>query len=80
VDWFASQQITAFNVVGHVTPYGGTPNPRQSPQGLAEIAELPEAGTITTRISTTAELDVVPGVLTALRRGELHGKAAIRLR
>jgi hypothetical protein len=49
-------------------------------QGLAEIAHLLEAGTITTRISTTAELDAVPGALTALRHGELHRKAAIRLR
>ena len=80
VDWFAGQQITAFNVVGHVTPCGGTPNPQQSPQGLTEIAHLLEAGAITTRISTTAGLDGVPGVLTALRHGELHGKAAIRLR
>jgi hypothetical protein len=43
-------------------------------------AHLLEAGTITARISTTAALDAVPGVLTALRHGELHGKAAIGLR
>jgi hypothetical protein len=76
----ASQQITAFNVAGHVIPYGGTPNPKQSPRCAAEIAHVLEAGTITTRIITTAGLDAVRGVLTALRRGKPHGKAAIRLR
>jgi NADPH:quinone reductase-like Zn-dependent oxidoreductase len=80
VDWFAERQITAHNIVGHATPFGGTPNPRQSPQGLAEIARLLAAGTITSRIRSAAELSEAPALLTALRNGALRGKAVIRMR
>jgi NADPH:quinone reductase-like Zn-dependent oxidoreductase len=79
VEWFAERQITAYNVVGHATPFGGTPNPKQSPQGLAEVAHMLAAGTITARIGSTAGLDAVPGVLEELRNGDLRGKAVIRL-
>jgi NADPH:quinone reductase-like Zn-dependent oxidoreductase len=79
VEWFAERQISACNVVGHMTPFGGTPNPRQSPQGLAEIARMLAAGTISARIRSTAELAAAPRLLEALRRGDLHGKAVIRM-
>jgi NADPH:quinone reductase-like Zn-dependent oxidoreductase len=79
VKWFAERQISACNVVGHSTPFGGTPNPRQSPQGLAEIARMLAAGTISARIRSTAELAAAPRLLEALRRGDLQGKAVIRM-
>jgi NADPH-dependent curcumin reductase CurA len=62
-----------------MTPLGGTPNPRQSPQGLAEIARMLAAGTINARICSTAELAAAPRLLEALRCGDLHGKAVIRM-
>jgi len=79
VGWFAERHITAFNIVGHTTPFGGTPNPKQSPQGLTEVAQMLAAGTITARIGSAVGLDAVPGVLEKLRDGDLHGKAVIRL-
>jgi NADPH:quinone reductase-like Zn-dependent oxidoreductase len=79
-DWFGERQITAHNIVGHATPFGGTPNPRQSPQGLAEIARMLAAGTITSRIRSTAELSEAPALLKKLRDGALRGKAVIRMR
>jgi NADPH:quinone reductase-like Zn-dependent oxidoreductase len=80
VEWFAERQITAHNIVGHTTPFGGTPNPRQSPQGLAEIARLLATGTITSRIRSTAELSEAPALLKTLRNGALRGKAVVRMR
>ena len=53
VGWFAQRNITAHNIVGHRTPFGGTANPMQSPAGLADIAAMLAAGTITTRIRST---------------------------
>jgi Zinc-binding dehydrogenase len=47
VGWFAERHIRAFNIVGHTTPFGGTPNPKQSRQGLTEVAHMLAAGTIT---------------------------------
>jgi NADPH2:quinone reductase len=79
VDWFAERKISAYNIVGHTTPFGGTPNPRQSPQGLDEIARMLAAGTITSRIRTTVQLGDAPTLLTTLRTGGLRGKAVIRL-
>lgn len=79
VGWFAERQVSAHNIVGHTTPFGGTPNPKQSPQGLTEVAHMLAAGTITTRISSAVELDAASGVLEALRNHDLHGKAVIRL-
>jgi D-arabinose 1-dehydrogenase-like Zn-dependent alcohol dehydrogenase len=80
VDWFAERQIAAHNIVGHATPFGGTPNPRQSPQGLAEIARLLGAGIITSRIRSTAELSEAPALLKTFGNGALRGKAVIRMR
>ena len=65
--------------MGHTTPFGGTPNPKQSPQGLTEVAHMLAAGTITARIGSAVGLDAVPGVLKKLRDDDLHGKAVIRL-
>ena len=79
VDWFAERKISAYNIVGHTTPFGGTPNPRQSPQGLDEIARMLAVGTITSRIRTTVQLGDAPTLLTTLRTGGLRGKAVIRL-
>jgi NADPH:quinone reductase-like Zn-dependent oxidoreductase len=79
VEWFAERQISAYNIVGHATPFGGTPNPRQSPQGLAEVARMLAARTITSRIGLTAELDEAHTLLETLRNGSLHGKAVIRV-
>ena len=79
VDWFAERKISAYNIVGHTTPFGGTPNPRQSPQGLDEIARMLAAGTITSRIRTTVQLGDAPTLLTTLRTGGLRGKAVVRL-
>jgi len=79
VDWFAERKISAYNIVGHTTPFGGTPNPRQSPQGLDEIARMLAAGTIASRIRTTVQLGDAPTLLTTLRTGGLRGKAVIRL-
>ena len=60
VDWFAECKISAYNIVGHTTPFGGTPNPRQSSHGLDEIARMLAAGTITSRIRTTVQLGDAP--------------------
>lgn len=79
VAWFGERQITAYNIVGHTGPHGGTPNPQQSPRGLTEIARMLAAGTITARIRTTAHLDGACELLEALRAGDLHGKAVIRV-
>jgi NADPH:quinone reductase-like Zn-dependent oxidoreductase len=79
VAWFADRQISAFNVVGHSTPFGGTPNPKQTPQGLAEVAELLASGTITARIRATGELSDALRLLESLRAGHPIGKAIIRL-
>jgi NADPH:quinone reductase-like Zn-dependent oxidoreductase len=79
VAWFSEREITAYNIVGHTTPFGGTPNPKQSPQGLTEIAGMLAAGTITARIRSTAGLDAAPGLLQALHDGNLRGKAVIHV-
>ncbi|MGD0702007.1 MAG: zinc-binding dehydrogenase [Trebonia sp.] len=80
VAWFAERRITAYNIIGHPTPFGGTPNPRQTPQGLAELARMLATGTITARIRSTARLDGAAAVLAGLRDGSLRGKAVIRVR
>jgi len=80
VGWFARREITAHNIVGHVTPFGGTPNPKQSPQGLTELARMLADGTITARIRSEGGLGDALSLLGQLRSGELRGKAVIQVR
>lgn len=70
--WFADRQITAHNSASSA-------NPLLSPQGLAEVARMQANGTITARISVTAELTGAGQILGKLRSGGLRGKAVIRL-
>jgi NADPH:quinone reductase-like Zn-dependent oxidoreductase len=70
--WFAERQITAHN-------HASNKNPLISPQGLASVAQMLADGTITARIRSTVELAAAAQVLDDLRRGDLRGKAVIRL-
>ena len=79
VNWFAEREIQAYNIVGHTTPLGGTPNPKQSPQGLAELAQMLSEGAITTRIRSSGDINDALTLLGQLRNGEIRGKAVIRL-
>jgi NADPH:quinone reductase-like Zn-dependent oxidoreductase len=79
IEWFADRQISAYNVVGHRNPFGGTPNPKQTPEGLAELAQMLAAGTITARIRSTADFHELPRLLGTLRNGNFRGKANIRV-
>ena len=71
-NWFAAHHITAHN-------HSSSANPLISPQGLATVAQMVAAGTITTRIHSTVGLDGAAQVLDRLRRGGLGGKAVIQL-
>lgn len=70
--WFAARQISAHNL-------SAPANPMLSAPGLAELARMLADGTITTRISSTVELDDAAVTLGKLRDGKLHGKAVIRV-
>lgn len=70
--WFAQHQITAHN-------HSSNANPLISPEGLTAVAKLLAAGTISTRIGATVELDAAGQLLEQLRSGGLHGKAVIRV-
>jgi NADPH:quinone reductase-like Zn-dependent oxidoreductase len=70
--WFAQRQITARN-------HASSANPLISPHGLATVAQMLAAGTITARIRSAADLDAAGQVLDELRHGGLRGKAVIRL-
>jgi NADPH:quinone reductase-like Zn-dependent oxidoreductase len=70
--WFAERQIAAHNIVSSASPVS-------SPEGLAEIARMLEAGVISARIRSTVGLDGASQVLEKLRTGGLRGKAIIRL-
>jgi len=72
VAWFAERHVTAHNIDGDT-------NPSLSPQGLNEVARMLAAGTITTRIRSTVELEGTAQILEKLRSGGLRGKAVIRL-
>jgi NADPH2:quinone reductase len=71
-EWFAERQITAHNIASSA-------NPLSSPQGLNEVADMLEDGTITARIRSIVELDRAGQLLEQLRNGGLGGKAVIRL-
>jgi hypothetical protein len=66
------RQITAHN-------HASSANPLLSPEGLATVAQMLAAATITARVHATAGLDAAGQVLDELRRGGLRGKAIIRL-
>jgi len=70
--WFTERRIVAHN-------FGSSANPRSSPAGLTEIAQMLKAGVISARIRSTAGLDGAGRVLEKLRSGGLRGKAVIRL-
>ena len=70
--WFAERQIEASNI-------NPANNPAQTHQGLTELVQMLEVGTIATRVRSIEPLTNALDVLDRLRDGTLPGKTVIRV-
>ncbi|KRB93212.1 hypothetical protein ASE22_25555 [Sphingomonas sp. Root720] len=70
--WFKEHKIDAANI-------GGGANPKSSPAGLIELAQLVLSGVITPRITLIADLEDVPALTSGGTSRGSNGKVIIRL-
>lgn len=72
VAWFAERHIAAQNIASAENPFA-------TREGLTELARLLAAGVLTARVTTTERLADAGALIERLRRGDVHGKAVIRI-